>query len=172
MILPSEVTIPSIIVAVFMLVMIVASVIMNLNYVLIVFREARRMSESLVRNDRLKIIEGHLIDETTLEVKLTALEDTVAPLTSVQFIVCYKGLNEHVFTYLLKYSNDEGPGWSIYAIHSGRVVRSLEGNNYLIPGEIVIARLRLPIPKSSEGPVVVVVVSPGGSKSSWVIDDA
>ncbi|MEM4696845.1 MAG: hypothetical protein QW501_00820, partial [Zestosphaera sp.] len=61
---------------------------------------------------------------------------------------------------------------SIYAIHSGRVVRSLEGNNYLIPGEIVIARLRLPIPKSSEGPVVVVVVSPGGSKSSWVIDDA
>lgn len=164
--------IPSIIVAVFMLLMIVAGIVMNLNYTMMVFREVRRMSESLVRNDRLRIIEGRLINETMLEIKLTASEDTVAPLTSVQFIICYEGLDGRVLTYLLKYSLDDGPGWSIDSIHSGRVLRSLEGSNYLIPGEIVVARLRLPIPKSDESSVVVVVVSPSGNKSSWVISDA
>lgn len=169
--LPSEVVIPSIIVVVFMLIMITAGVIMNLNYSIILFREVRKMSESLARNDRLKIIEARLVDEVTLEVKLTALEDTVAPLTSTQFIVCYEGLDKHVFTYLLRYSHD-GPGWSIDAIYSGGVLRSLEGSNYLIPGEVFVAKLRLPIPKSSESPVTVIVVSPNGNKSSWVVDSA
>lgn len=145
---------------------------MNLNYTMMVFREVRRMSESLVRNDRLRMIEGHLINETTLEIKLTASEDTVAPLTDVQFIVCYEGLDGRVLTYLLKYSSNDGPGWSIDSIHSGRAVRGLGGSNYLIPGEVVVARLRLPIPKSDESSIVVVVVSPSGSKSSWVINDA
>lgn len=145
---------------------------MNLNYTFTVFREVRRMSESLTRNDRLRVIEGRLVNETTVEIKLTALENTVAPLTSVQFIVCYEGLDGHVFTYLLKYSLEDGPGWSIDSIHSGRAVRSLEGSNYLIPGEIVVARLRLPIPKSGKSSVIVVVVSPNGNKNSVVIDGA
>lgn len=164
--------IPSIIVAVFMLVMIAAGIVMNLNYTLLVFREVRRLSESLARNDKLRIIEGSLINETLIEVKLSAVDGTVAPLTEVQFIVCYEDLEERVTTYLLKYSVDEGPGWSLVALYSGNVLRDLEGSNYLIPGEVAVVRLKLPTPKSENSSVVVVAVSPGGHKSSWVIGDA
>lgn len=126
--------IPSIIVAVFMLVMIVAGIVMNLNYTLLVFREVRRLSESLARNDKLRIIEGSLINETLVEIKLSAVDGTVAPLTEVQFIVCYEDMEGRVTTYLLKYSVNESPGWSLTTLYSGKVQRGLEGSNYLIPG--------------------------------------
>ena len=164
--------IPSVIIAVFMILMIVAGVVMSLNYSLLIFREVRRMSVSLAKSDKLRILNGFLINETTVGIELTATDETVAPLTSVQFIVCYENLEGRATTYLLKYSVGDGPGWDLITLYSGKIQRSLEGSNYLIPGEVAVVRLRLPTPKSENSSIIVIAVSPGGVKSGWAIGDA
>jgi len=176
--MPGEVVIPSSIIAFVLIAVIVVGVYLNVNYTLMTYKAVKELlnAETRASNVRLLILNGFAVNDRELILNVTSLGGSIAPLTETQVIVSYVNLEGVEVTAILNYRPYEaGAGWFLnppQSIHVGSTTRSVEGMNYLMPGEIAELVVVLPTDKLSNTSVKVTVVAPNGSRSSMVVSDA
>ncbi len=167
--MPSEITITGTIVAFVLISLIVAGVSLIVTAVLVLHNQATTSleREALAAHQMILILNGMIINSTTLEVNFTVEGVSLIPLTAMQVVVKYVDTLSKTETYLLDYGSN--PGWSLNAIYVGNTTRTLSSGDYLAPGEKAEITITLPTPSSGAQPILVILVSPSGSKGEYAL---
>lgn len=167
--MPSEITITGAIVAFVLISLIVAGVSLIVTAVLVLHNQATASleKEALAVHQIILILNGTVINSTALRINFTVKGVSIIPLTAMQVVVRYVNTLNETETYLLDYGSS--PGWSLDAIYVGNVTRTLSSGDYLAPGEKAEITVTLPTPSSSTQPILVILVSPSGSKGEYAL---
>jgi len=167
--MPSEITITGAIVAFVFISLIVAGISLIVTAILVLHNQATASleREALAAHQMLLILNGTIINSTTLKVNFTVRGVSLIPLTAMQVVVKYVNTLNETETYLLDYGSK--PGWILNAIYVGNTTRTLSSGNYLAPGEKAEITVTLPTPSSDTQPILVILVSPSGSKGEYAL---
>ncbi len=166
---PSEVTITATIVAFVLIAVTVSSITMIINAVLSIHNQAlKSLQKSAEASHQIILIKSAKpLNATSILVNFTVAGISIVPLTAVQVIVRYLDTSNETETYLLTYN--ESPGWLIEDIYVGNSTRTISSGDYLAPGEIAEILVKLPTPASTLEPVLLVIVSPIGSRGEYSV---
>jgi len=167
--MPSEVTITGAIVAFVLMSLIVAGVSLIVTAVLVLHNQATASleKEALAAHQMILVLSGTVVNSTALRINFTVKGVSLIPLTAMQVVVKYVNTLNETETYLLNYGGS--PGWSLDAIYVGNTTRTLSSGDYLAPGEKAEITVTLPTPSSSTQPILVILVSPSGSKGEYAL---
>jgi len=167
--MPSEITITGAIVAFVFISLIVAGISLIVTAILVLHNQATASleREALAAHQMLLILNGTILNSTTLKVNFTVRGVSLIPLTAMQVVVKYVNTLNKTETYLLDYGSK--PGWILNAIYVGNTTRTLSSGNYLAPGEKAEITITLPTPSSDTQPILVILVSPSGSKGEYAL---
>lgn len=167
--MPSEITITGAIVAFVFISLIVAGISLIVAAILVLHNQATASleREALAAHQMLLILNGTILNSTTLKVNFTVRGVSLIPLTAMQVVVKYVNTLNKTETYLLDYGSK--PGWILNAIYVGNTTRTLSSGNYLAPGEKAEITITLPTPSSDTQPILVILVSPSGSKGEYAL---
>ncbi len=167
--MPSEVTITGAIVAFVLMSLIVAGVSLIVTAVLVLHNQATASleKEALAAHQMILVLNGTVVNSTALRINFTVKGVSLIPLTAMQVVVRYVNTLNETETYLLNYGGS--PGWSLDAIYVGNTTRTLSSGDYLAPGEKAEITVTLPTPSSSTQPILVILVSPSGSKGEYAL---
>ncbi len=167
--MPCEITIPGAIVAFVFISLIVAGISLIVTAVLVLHNQATTSleREALAAHQMLLILNGTVVNPTTLRINFTVRGVSLIPLTAMQVVVKYTNTLNKTETYLLDYGSS--PGWTLNAIYVGNTTRTLSSGNYLAPGEKAEITITLPTPSSVTQPILVILVSPTGSKGEYAL---
>ncbi len=167
--MPSEVTITGAIVAFVLMSLIVAGVSLIVTAVLVLHNQATASleKEALAAHQMILVLNGTIVNSTALRINFTVRGVSLIPLTAMQVVVRYVNTLNETETYLLNYGSN--PGWLLDAIYVGNTTRSLSSGDYLAPGEKAEITVTLPTPSSGTQPILVILVSPSGSKGEYAL---
>ncbi len=167
--MPSEITITGAIVAFVLISLIVAGVSLIVTAVLVLHNQATASleKEALAAHQMILILNGTVINSTALRINFTVKGVSLIPLTAMQVVVRYVNTLNETETYLLDYGSS--PGWLLDTIYVGNTTRTLSSGDYLAPGEKAEITIILPTPSSSTQPILVILVSPSGSKGEYAL---
>ncbi len=167
--MPSEITITGAIVAFVLISLVVAGVSLIVTAVLVLHNQATASleREALAARQIILVLNGTVINSTTLRINFTVKGVSLIPLTAMQVVVKYVNTLNETETYLLDYGNR--PGWLLNAIYVGNTTRPLSSGNYLAPGEKAEITISLPTPSSLTQSILVILVSPTGSKGEYAL---
>ncbi len=167
--MPSEVTATAAIVTFVMISVIISGLAFTINALIAIHDRVISSIDKYasIEKQSLIIVNASRISATSIELNFTVKGNTIIPLTMTQVIVKYVNQNNESVTYLLEYGSV--PGWDLIAIHVGNLTRSLTDGNYLVPGEIAEIVVYLPTSTSQNSSVIITVVAPSGSTSSYSV---